>query len=50
MEKIKLIIQSPVTSHQSPVTSHQSPVTSHQSPVTSHQSPVYLPIFGSNFK
>ncbi|MBD2145485.1 hypothetical protein [Sphaerospermopsis sp. FACHB-1194] len=40
MEKIKLITQSPVTSHQSPVTSHQSPVTSHQSPVTSHQSPV----------
>ncbi|MBC5794862.1 hypothetical protein H5968_06805 [Sphaerospermopsis sp. LEGE 00249] len=43
MVKIKLITQSPVTSHQSPVTSHQSPVTSHQSPVTSHQSPVTSP-------
>ncbi|WP_268932415.1 hypothetical protein [Sphaerospermopsis reniformis] len=40
MVKIKLITQSPVTSHQSPVTSHQSPVTSHQSPVT--QSPHHI--------
>ncbi|MFM5980480.1 MAG: hypothetical protein ACKO9I_08090 [Sphaerospermopsis kisseleviana] len=39
MGKIKLITQSPVTSHQSPVTSPQSPVPSPQSPVSYHLLP-----------